>query len=120
MSTQRDWKTSVGYWVTEMKTTLRERPLSVAKLVALGMSNKQIASRLFISAKTVEKHRAKANHYFNVDSALSLARALLRGGQLSVEEFLAARHGDDIRHIPGEVREERLKNEVTVVGMKFF
>ena len=59
-------------------TTLTSRERSVVQLIAEGHSNKQIASILSISVKTVETHRASAMRKLNVSSAAALVRYAVR------------------------------------------
>jgi len=54
--------------------TPRER--EVARLVAEGLLNKQIAARLGISVKTVKIHRARAIHKLGVHSVVELVRVV--------------------------------------------
>jgi LuxR family maltose regulon positive regulatory protein len=54
--------------------TLTEREREVLKLIALGMPNKEIGRKLFISEKTVKTH---ANHIFRKLGVTSRAQAML-------------------------------------------
>ena len=58
--------------------TNRER--EVLQLIAVGHTNKEIAAKLGISAKTVEKHRGSLMRKLNVHDAVSLARYAIRSG----------------------------------------
>ena len=49
------------------------RELEVLELVASGLNNEQIASRLYISARTVERHLS--NIYFKLGVSGTAARA---------------------------------------------
>jgi DNA-binding CsgD family transcriptional regulator len=51
---------------------LRPRETGVARLVADGLSNKEIGARLFISAKTVEHHIARIRHRCGATSRADL------------------------------------------------
>jgi DNA-binding NarL/FixJ family response regulator len=53
---------------------LTDREREILKMIALGMSNKQIAARLFISEKTVKTH---ANHVFRKLGVASRLQATL-------------------------------------------
>jgi len=54
--------------------TARER--EIAELVALGLSNKEVAARLFVSLRTVEANLSKVYAKLGVRSRASLGRAL--------------------------------------------
>ena len=53
------------------------RELEVGKLVAEGLSSQEIGRRLFISQRTVEKHRANLMTKLGVTNAAGLARELV-------------------------------------------
>lgn len=59
-----------------MSSELTEREEQLAHLLALGYSNSQIASRLFISKRTVESHAAKVLQKLRVSSRDDVAEAL--------------------------------------------
>jgi len=59
---------------------LTERELEVLKLVAQGLSTKEIANKLFISGRTVETHRANLMRKLNVRSVALLTQLALREG----------------------------------------
>jgi DNA-binding NarL/FixJ family response regulator len=64
--------------IPDDKLSLREK--EVLKLVAEGVSNKQIADNLHISVRTVDHHRAKIMEKHNLKSAAELIRyALIKG-----------------------------------------
>jgi len=62
------------------RLTPRER--EVLQLVAEGKSNKEVASALGLSAKTVESHRANIMHKLNLHSVSDLVRYALRNKML--------------------------------------
>jgi DNA-binding NarL/FixJ family response regulator len=62
--------------------TLRER--EVLRLIAEGLSSKEIAAALFVSAKTVEAHRARLMAKLNVHRASGLVRVALQEGLISL------------------------------------
>jgi len=61
--------------------TLRER--EILKLIAEGRKNKEIADILFISAKTVAKHRANLMNKLDLHSASALTAYAMERGLLS-------------------------------------
>jgi DNA-binding NarL/FixJ family response regulator len=60
--------------------TLTERERQVLKLVAEGHTNKEIANYLFISVKTVEKHRANLMRKLNLHNAPALTAFAMEKG----------------------------------------
>ncbi|MEV0066171.1 MULTISPECIES: response regulator transcription factor [unclassified Amycolatopsis] len=56
------------------------REEEILKLVAEGHSSKAIADLLFISAKTVERHRANILQKLGLKDRLELTRYAIRGG----------------------------------------
>jgi DNA-binding NarL/FixJ family response regulator len=60
--------------------TLTQREREVLKLVAEGKSNKAIADYLFLSAKTVEKHRAKLMAKLGMRNAAALTAYAIQKG----------------------------------------
>jgi DNA-binding NarL/FixJ family response regulator len=63
--------------------TLTQREREVLKLVAEGKSNKAIAEFLFLSAKTVEKHRAKLMAKLGLRNAAALTAYAIQKGLVS-------------------------------------
>ncbi|HLL33297.1 MAG TPA: response regulator transcription factor [Streptomyces sp.] len=57
-----------------------EREEEILKLVAEGRTSKEIAELLFISAKTVERHRANLLHKLGLRDRLELTRYAIRAG----------------------------------------
>ena len=60
--------------------TLSARELEVARLVAEGYSSKEIADRLDLSVRTVEKHRANIMDKIKVTEVASLVRWCVQAG----------------------------------------
>jgi DNA-binding NarL/FixJ family response regulator len=60
--------------------TLSARELEVARLVAEGFSSKEIADRLDLSVRTVEKHRANIMDKIGVKEVASLVRWCIQAG----------------------------------------
>ncbi len=61
-------------------TLLSPRELEVAQLVAAGLSSKEVASKLNLSTRTVEKHRANIMDKLGVREVASLVRWCLQNG----------------------------------------
>jgi two-component system response regulator NreC len=63
--------------------TLTQREREILKLIAEGYKNKEIASLLFISAKTVEKHRANLMKKLDLHNVQSLTAFAIERGLIS-------------------------------------
>jgi DNA-binding NarL/FixJ family response regulator len=59
---------------------LSARELEVARLVSEGFSSKEIADRLDLSVRTVEKHRANIMDKIGVHEVASLVRWCVQAG----------------------------------------
>jgi DNA-binding NarL/FixJ family response regulator len=59
---------------------LTHREEEVLKVVAEGYSSKEIAEMLFISIKTVHRHRANLLHKLGMRDRLELTRYAIRAG----------------------------------------
>ena len=64
---------------------ISRREEEVLKLIAWGNSNKEIASKLDISVKTVEAHRANAMRKLDLHSRIDIVRFALMQGWLQTE-----------------------------------
>ncbi|GAC1519992.1 MAG: response regulator transcription factor [Herpetosiphon sp.] len=62
---------------------LTDRELEVLKLVAEGMTNRQIAQQLMISIKTVQSHRANLLDKLNLHDRTELVRYAIRRGLIT-------------------------------------
>ncbi len=62
---------------------LTDREAEVLKFSALGFTNKEIASRLDVSAKTVETHKARATEKLNLKTRSELVRYAAAQGWLA-------------------------------------
>jgi DNA-binding NarL/FixJ family response regulator len=61
---------------------LSEREADVVRLIAHGYSNKEIATQLNLSVKTVETYKARAMEKIGVDTRVALVRYALQRGWL--------------------------------------
>jgi DNA-binding NarL/FixJ family response regulator len=59
---------------------LTPREMEVLQLIAEGFANKQIAGELFISIKTVEKHRQQLMHKLDIHDVAGLTRYAISKG----------------------------------------
>ena len=61
---------------------LSERETDVVRLIAQGYSNKEIATQLNLSVKTIETYKARAMEKMGVVSRVALVRYALQRGWL--------------------------------------
>jgi two-component system response regulator NreC len=66
--------------------TLTSREREVLQMAAEGLTNSEIAAQLFISARTVESHRANLMRKLNLRSQSELIRYAVRKGIVSLGE----------------------------------
>jgi DNA-binding CsgD family transcriptional regulator len=59
---------------------LRESELGIAQLVAEGLTNREIASRLFMSAHTVDFHLRQIYRKLGISSRVELTRRFMDSG----------------------------------------
>jgi len=62
---------------SEQQKPLTEKQKCVCDLLAMGLSNKEISTRLGISPRTVESHRCEVFRKMGVRNAVELVRSLL-------------------------------------------
>mgnify|MGYP005608015673 FL=1 len=62
---------------SEQRNRLTEKQKGVCDLLAMGLSNKEISTRLGISPRTVEAHRVEVFRKMGVRNAVELVRSLL-------------------------------------------
>ena len=65
---------------------LTPREQEVLTLIAEGLSNNEIADRLVISAKTVDRHRENIMRKLNLHNRVDLVKYALRKGLIGLEE----------------------------------
>jgi DNA-binding NarL/FixJ family response regulator len=61
-------------------TLLSPRECQVVRLIAEGLTNKEIGAFLHLSVKTIETHRGSAMRKLNVTSTAGLVRYAIRSG----------------------------------------
>jgi len=66
---------------------LSGREIEVLKLAARGLSNKDIATKLFISKRTVQGHLGSIFNKLNVGSRTEAVFHAVKGGWLSFDEL---------------------------------
>ena len=67
---------------------LTPREQDVVNLITEGLPNKQIATKLKISVRTVETHRKRAFHKLSVHSGVELVRRYLKDKLAGLEEVI--------------------------------
>jgi DNA-binding NarL/FixJ family response regulator len=66
--------------------TLTPREREILQLIAEGLSNQDIASRLVISTKTVDRHRANLMEKLDIHNTAGLVRFAIQSGLISLDE----------------------------------
>jgi DNA-binding NarL/FixJ family response regulator len=66
----------------EYPETLTMREREILRLIASGLTNKQIAQQLFISVKTVETHRTHIMQKLDVHTTADLVRFAMKSGMI--------------------------------------
>jgi DNA-binding NarL/FixJ family response regulator len=64
---------------------LTDRERAVLQMIAEGLSNKKMSSRLCIATKTVEHHRAQVMQKLGIHDVATLTRYAIRLGLVTVE-----------------------------------
>ena len=67
---------------------LSEREVEVLALIANGLTNAEIAERLYVSIRTVETHRAHIHQKLDVRTRAELVRVAREAGLLELDETL--------------------------------
>ena len=70
----------------EQEETLSEREREVIRLVAMGLSNKEIADRMFIAVNTVMTHRRNISRKLDIHAAAGLTIYAIVNGIINVED----------------------------------
>jgi DNA-binding NarL/FixJ family response regulator len=83
-------KSSLGATEGDMRyQSLTRREQEVLRLVAEGLTAKEIGKRLYISPKTVENHRASIMNKLDIHSVMELVRYAARVGLIDVDLWKA-------------------------------
>ncbi len=69
----------------EIKNKLTPREFEILKLVVEGASNKEIAEKLFISTRTVEKHKSNILNKLNLKSTVDLVKFAIKHKIIDIE-----------------------------------
>lgn len=80
-------KTQNSYETTSTSSQLSDREKAVAVCVAKGLSNKDIADKLFLSVNTVTTHRRNIARKLNIHSAAGIAIYCVVNKLVSLEEI---------------------------------
>jgi DNA-binding NarL/FixJ family response regulator len=67
--------------------SLTPREQEIMRMLAVGLSAKEVADRLFISPKTVENHRTNIMGKLGLHGSIELARYAARLGLINVDEW---------------------------------
>jgi RNA polymerase sigma factor (sigma-70 family) len=78
-------RSETGGPTSSVFSALTSKQREVLQLVAEGMSNKEIAAALSISAKTVEAHRAQIMEKLQIHSTAGLTKYAIREGLTSLD-----------------------------------
>jgi DNA-binding NarL/FixJ family response regulator len=81
-SPEKDMKIADGAY-----GSLTPREQEILRVLAEGLSVKEIADKLFISPKTVENHRSNIMKKLGLHSSIELARYAARLGLIDVDEW---------------------------------
>ena len=65
-------------------TSLTDREQEILQLIWNGLKNREIGTRLKISVKTVEAHRANMMKKVRVSNTAQLLKAAIQGGMIHV------------------------------------
>jgi DNA-binding NarL/FixJ family response regulator len=83
----------------QIQPTLSDRELQVIELVAMGLTNEQIAERLEISKRTVDNHISNILTKTDTQNRVTLVRWALQWGKVCLDEIncctLPAYKGED-------------------------
>jgi DNA-binding NarL/FixJ family response regulator len=86
---------------TVKNTKLTTREQEILQLIAEGFANKQIAGELFISIKTVEKHRQQLMNKLGIHEVAGLTRYAMNNGVIEAKQRLAPPDAEKESGAPG-------------------
>ncbi|MBI1184914.1 response regulator [bacterium] len=70
----------VRFQNVEIDTSLTEREIEILRLIAQGLSNKEIGDKLYISHRTVDTHRTNLMRKLDAKNIAALIRYAIRAG----------------------------------------
>lgn len=76
-------------------SVLSARELEVLLLASRGLSNREIASRVYVAEATVKRHLANVNHKMGTSSRGAAARKALQEGWITIEEVTHEEEEDE-------------------------
>lgn len=71
--------------VAKFDGQLSDRELSVLRMIALGFTNSEIASEMYLSVRTIESYRARIQRKLGVKTRAAMVRVAREGGLLDQE-----------------------------------
>jgi DNA-binding NarL/FixJ family response regulator len=72
---------------TQISTVLTVRQWEVMELLCQGLTNKEVAAKMELSAKTVEKHRTVLYEKVGVNNVVCLLREAIKLGHITIERY---------------------------------
>ena len=76
-----------GGWHNDPYSTLTPREQEVMRMLAEGLTSREVAKQLFISPKTVENHRTNLMKKLSLKSSVELVRYAARLGLIDIETW---------------------------------
>jgi len=103
-----------------MEGTLSRRELEVAQLVAEGLTNRQIAARLFIAERTAEGHVEQIRNKLGFSSRSQIAALMAAGTQGGLEQTGNSKRRSNLPTPPGELvgREQEITELADLVARR--
>jgi DNA-binding CsgD family transcriptional regulator len=82
METLRGQWPTPARWDDSVPASLTDREIQILRLIARGLTNKEIASRLSVTGKTVESHKTKLYSKIGASGIVHAVRFAIREGHL--------------------------------------